>query len=138
MYHDIGINCNHEMTKGHPDGVLSMRKAITAHPKCVLKQTYFKPNRQDFWHPEKGWPIKVETSYQKRRIFSPPGLITTGAFGISTTGTTRSAGYLEEVHGWLQTSLSPGFTTSRLCFEVPGLGRGDPARFLSASPGSGV
>ena len=85
------------MTKGHPNDVPSMRKAITAHPKCILKQTYFKPNRQDFWHPEKGWPIK--TGYQKRSRFSPPGLITTGAFGISTTGTTRSAGYLEEVHG---------------------------------------
>ena len=54
-----------------------MRKAITAHPKCVLKQTYFKPNRQDFWHPEKGWPIKVETGSQKEVVFhllasSPP------------------------------------------------------------------
>ena len=28
--------------------------------------------------------------------------------------------------------------TSRRCFEVPGLGSGDPARFLSLSPGSGV
>ena len=65
------------MTKGHPNNVLSMRKAIAAHPKCILKQTYFKPNRHDFWHPEKGWPIKVETGYQKEVDFhllasSPP------------------------------------------------------------------
>ena len=56
------------MTKGHPNDVLSMRKAITAHPKCILKQTYFKPHRQDFSHPEKGWPIKVETGFIKKEV----------------------------------------------------------------------
>ena len=34
--------------------------------------------------------------------------------------------------------LLAALVTSLLCFDVPGLGSGDPARFLSLSPGSGV